>query len=222
MCVQDADILKYFQSVNEDLGDTFAVGYSVTDQSQTVRKTDIPQINNSNPLGDITSLSKGVMRMSMKSSLTVLPKAKCLTTCRCRCHETSKYPLPFKFKKLFKRLFFNTQNEVVLVSKCSISRCRAERSIYRRIFVVVNSAIISKVVILAAISRGLIPKLDIKSYPVVQESSDIVQSAQTGNLELMKKLIYSNKATVNDVCSDGWSILHVSYAMALLARYNPK
>jgi hypothetical protein len=88
--------------------------------------------------------------------------------------------------------------------------------------VVVNSAIISKVVILAAISRGLIPKLDIKSYPVVQESSDIVQSAQTGNLELMKKLIYSNKATVNDVCSDGWSILHVSYAMALLARYNPK
>jgi hypothetical protein len=220
VCMRNSETLEYFQRANEDLGSEFGLGY-FTEQARPPRKAGIPPIDNGNPLRDSNPVDgRKLRRISATSSQLYISKGKCLEGCMCRCHGTAKYQLPFKFKQIFQRLFPKVKSEPVLVRNCSTLDCRKIRLRHQRLFVVVHAAFVNKVIVLAAISRGLRLKLQIKYYPVVPETSDIIQSALTGNIELVQKLIRLGKATVNDTSEFGWSVLHVSKTPTLINKFN--
>jgi hypothetical protein len=139
-----------------------------------------------------------------------IPPGRCEKGCRCKCHKASMFPLPSSFCRAFRRAFPSIINDPVLVRRCTRADCRALQSGLRRLFVVVHKAFVSRAIVLAAISRGLRIKLQIKSYPLVSVTSDIMRFAHGNNLNGMRRLFSAGLATPRDTAPDGWTLLHVS------------
>jgi hypothetical protein len=185
------------------------LGLSFRTDSQSARKAGFPRIDNGDHMKEVKFIGRTRLVKSFRTRKQI-PRGRCPIPCECRCHRSLIHPLPQSFLRAFRQLFPTVLDNPVLVRNCTKLDCRAMRTQQLRIFVVVHAAFVSRAIVLAAISRGLRLKLQIKSYPVVPETSAIVHAAETGNLELMDRLISGGKATVNDISEDGWSLLHVS------------
>jgi len=179
------------------------------------RKTFRPRRTDGRPLmdnGNSREEAKFANRPKFAKSYatTRIPQGRCEKGCKCRCHQASRFPLPSSFCRAFRRVFPRITEDPVLVRRCTKADCRALQSGLRRLFVVVHKSILSRAIVLAAISRGLRIKLQIKSYPLVPFTSDVMRFAHIGNLDGIKKLFSAGLATARDSTPDGWSLLHVS------------
>jgi hypothetical protein len=207
-CMDDAETLRYFQTMNEMLSGNFGIG---VERHPERRVIGIPALERSESAQSLRSNARPRwVKISAKSNRIPNYVKRCPMNCKCSCHKTSVYPLGLNFQRVFKRLFPNIVEDPVLVRRCSELTCHATQASHRRLFVVVHSAFVNKAIVIAAISRGLKLKVQVKSYPVVPETSRIITFAQTGDTKNLKRFIMSGQATINDTAEDGWSLLHVS------------
>jgi hypothetical protein len=138
----------------------------------------------------------------------------CDPNCRCVCHTSQKL-LPDD-------LLTPKGQPSCLVARfmrvCTSRRCwkKKRRSKETLIF---SSEVLNRALGLKLISKGFNRRFFLKSYPEVSENSDQVRYAASGNLQGLIMLVETGRATVNDKCLDGWSLLHVC-TMHLSSRYD--
>lgn len=205
---QDPGTLQYFQVMNETLEGDLELAAPTGKTFRSWRTAGHPLMDNGNSREEAKFANRPKFVKSYAT--TRIPRGRCENGCKCRCHKTSLFPLPFNFCRAFRRLFPSIVDDPVLVRRCTKADCRALQSSLRRVFVVVHKAFVSRAIVLAAISRGLRIKLQIKSYPLVPETSDVMRFAQVGNLDGMQRLFSAGLATARDTALDGWTLLHVS------------
>ena len=205
---QDPDTLQYFQVMNEILEGDLELATPTGKTFRPWRTAGHPLMDNGNSREEAKFANRPKFVKSYTS--TRIPRGRCENGCKCMCHKTSMFPLPFNFRRAFRRLFPSIADDPVLVRRCTAADCRALQSGLRRVFVVVHKAFVSRAIVLAAISRGLRIKLQIKNYPLVPATSDVFRFADIGNLDGMKKLFNAGLATPRDIAPDGWTLLHVS------------
>lgn len=62
---------------------------------------------------------------------------------------------------------------------------------------------------IALISRGTRRNMELKVRPLIPNTSDAIRYCQVDDVDLLKDLILSGKASPWDTTPDGWSLLHV-------------
>jgi hypothetical protein len=205
---KNPETLRYFQVMNEILEGDLELATPTGKTFRPRRADGRPLIDNGNSREEAKFANRPKFAKSYVT--TRIPQGRCEKGCKCRCHKASIFPLPSSFCRAFRKAFPSIGDDPVLVRRCTRADCRALQSELRRLFVVVHKAFVSRAIVLAAISRGLKIKLQIKSYPLVAETSDAIHYAQTGNVVGMKKLFSDRLATPLDTAPDGWTLLHVS------------
>jgi hypothetical protein len=213
-CVQDPETIRYFNSMNDALPDEVSLAFPSPQGMRPVRKSGGPSIDHGNAIAE--ACFGGRKRFAGTSVRTIsrsIRPEKCPQNCGCACHKVSLHPIPFSFRRALKRMFPRLVDDPVLVRRCTKSKCSGFHARQTGVVVVLHAAFVSRAVILSAMSRGLRLKVHIKSYPVVSETSDIIQYAQQGNVGGMRRLFRTDRATPCDISqSDGWSVLHVRFS----------
>jgi hypothetical protein len=138
-----------------------------------------------------------------------LLRGRCLQTCLCRCHALNPHACPKTFRQVFRRLFPRASSSLFLVNQCTKISCRNNEGHRGQLTIVVHSAFVKKAILICAIGRGLKFKFHIKEYPIVSRISDGAKCAEKGDLEGIKKLFRTGRASVRDMTPDGWLHLHV-------------
>ena len=62
---------------------------------------------------------------------------------------------------------------------------------------------------ISTISRGLKMKAHLNVYRIVRQNSEIIRYIQLDNVDGVKRMILGGQAHPDDICEDGWSLLHV-------------
>ena len=211
-CVQDEETIRYFNNVNSALGDDVSLAFLSPYEGSSARKLGGPAVDNGNAI--LEASLAGRQRFagaSLRRTACDIPQGSCSHECKCSCHKAASYPIPFVFRRALKKMFPKFVDDPVLIRRCNTPKCRGLRAKERGVLWVLHSAFISRAVVLSAISRGLRFTLHLKTYPVVAETSNMIQFAVKGNVEGMKGLILSKGGTPCDTSRlDGWSALHVS------------
>jgi hypothetical protein len=73
-----------------------------------------------------------------------------------------------------------------------------------------SSRYLRKERIIFLLQRGVQFYLQVKTRPIISDTSDALRFVVNGDLLALKDLIISGKASVFDTAPDGWSLLHVS------------
>ncbi|CAM6000583.1 unnamed protein product [Sphagnum balticum] len=208
--------------MNAAFGDDVALAFPSQQGKRSGRKSGGPCVDTGNA---ITEASFGGRQRfagagaSVRITRSSIPRGRCPQNCGCACHKLSLFPIPLNFRRALKRLFPRLVDDPVLVRRCTTLNCKGLRARQRSLVCVMHSAFINKAVVLSSISRGMKLRLQVKSYPVVPGTSDIIQFAMQDNVEGMRELFRAKKATSRDTSqNDGWSALHVSHIQPFLLR----
>jgi hypothetical protein len=211
ICIQDDETLRDMESMNQLLRENVGLGV-LTGYQQSKRRPGVPLMDTGNAIREIRlqdrERNSGIR--VIQRSRTLRPKGKCSPDCKCSCHNPSKLTVGRMFNRSFKKLFPWVAGDPFFVQKCNLLDCRATEVLHRQVLVVVHAAFVCRAIVLAARSRGLRIKIEIESYIIVPETSEIITAAQTGNLDVIRKNIRKHGALVNATSEDGWSLLHVS------------
>jgi hypothetical protein len=156
-----------------------------------------------------TSNYEHIPKPSFRVYTSQTPVGACQPSCKCKCHQVSPRPLPHHLRRTFRSLFPKVQGDEHMMRRCSRLECRKSNARLGQIFFVLRSVFLSKAIRLSTMARGLQLKIQVKTYRVIRECSEVIRYVQVGNLEGLKRVISYGQATPNDMGEDGWSLLHV-------------
>ncbi|GFF47448.1 ankyrin [Aspergillus udagawae] len=181
-CMQDSETLRHFQYMNGLLGGNVGLACELKQEGESA-------LNSGGWMGTGRALVEKSSRRrqtaggtSFWRSSRVIPERPCPQGCKCACHEVAHKEFPSQFRQKFKRLF----------PRFADSPVAFPRKAYE----------------LSVVSRAWKLKVQVHSYPVVPETSDVIQFAQTGSVEGLKMLKDSGRATLREMAEDGWTLLH--------------
>jgi hypothetical protein len=141
--------------------------------------------------------------ITMTSQMTQI--SRCDNTCACSCHADDV----FKFSGPHTTITQQVRGEKRIVD-CTEPTCR-KLALKKRQIIMRQSSVLKKEFVLSVILRGPRISWQIKSRPIVPETSDAIKFSQVGDLNSLRKLILDGRASIFDTGPDGWSLLHVRW-----------
>lgn len=129
--------------------------------------------------------------------------SKCDDICPCTCHVISSS----KYRGLEKKSVV-TLKRPQLVGNCSYFKCQ-RLDVRKRQVIIQRLGSVMKEYALALVQRGSMMSVELKSRPIIPETSDAIRFCQIGDFESLKELIVTGKASPFDTGIDGWTLLHV-------------
>jgi hypothetical protein len=207
--MSDIEVLNCFQQVEEYMGGNAElicsderIADTDVDVSEMNQNCEAPILTRSGP--PHTSLTKPV-----KSSSGWIFKGHCADGCKCKCHSTPACRFAVPFRASFGRIFPAIRGDPKLVHRCNRLQCR-NRTARRRQLIVLPPILMKRAIVLSLISRGIRFKIQLRSCPFVPETSEVIMYSINGNLDGLKGLITTGRASVFSTAQDGWTLLHVS------------
>jgi hypothetical protein len=205
---QDSETLRFCQTVSKEMGGHAELACIVSGRwsfhSSTPLHNDLSKLYISTPPGD-TSFRKSSFRFSTSR----MAPGACQSSCKCKCHNALPRQLPANLRRTFRKLFPKTKENEHFVRRCSRLDCRQSNARLGQVAVVLRSNLLNTAILLCVMARSLRFKIQVKKYPIVRESSEIIRYVQLGDLDGLQRIISSGKGTPNDMGEDGWSLLHV-------------
>ena len=139
----------------------------------------------------------------------------CLEGCDCRCHDVSVTPLgPLSLTPYIGNLYVSKKllrSPWSLAFQCNVQTCRRTRLSQARVEYVFPPWFVS---VTAAISTRSSPiSLCLSTPRLIANNAEICKYISIGDIEGVKNLLLTRKATIHDVTYEGYTLLHVCLLM---------
>lgn len=135
----------------------------------------------------------------------IVRRSTCDDSCACSCHANDIFELPGRQATIAQLVPVRTQ-----IVDCTEPKCR-KLALKKRQITIRESSVLKKEFILLVILRGPGISCQVKSRPIVPETSDAIKYSQVGDLNSLRKVILDGSASIFDTGPDGWSLLHVCW-----------
>jgi hypothetical protein len=135
----------------------------------------------------------------------IVQRGTCDDSCACPCHANDIFELPGRQATITQPVRVRKQ-----IVDCTEPKCR-KLALKKRQITIRESSVLKKEFILSVVLRGPRISCQIKSRPIVPETSDAIKFSQVGDLNSLRKLILDGRASIFDTGPDGWSLLHVRW-----------
>ncbi|KAI9765784.1 MAG: hypothetical protein M1839_005384 [Geoglossum umbratile] len=143
-----------------------------------------------------------------ESSVLRLNRRACRSDCSCKCHTTASYRWPDSLSLVTGNTHLNFIGQPKFIRRCSRHDCRKAKVWSGELIHVFPSWLLKKMISVSMISHGFKRTFHIKTFTVVNETSDVVRYTCRGDIVGLQILFSQRLAEPNAVGSDGWTLLH--------------
>lgn len=136
--------------------------------------------------------------------------SNCPRWCSCRCHKPGQLRSPHLFRVILGALSIGFTDIPFITQPCNQKMCRPRHQMSTIITYQFPNWILKRAVSILISSNTAGPELLLRTLRVLPANAEIFRLAMTNNLDGIKAMFSSGRASIYDIDDNQWSLLHVS------------
>lgn len=160
---------------------------------------------------ETTGRSKGSQITSTQSTQSSIEA--CPASCSCVCHRPFQLASPAMLATLVGRLSIVYGGKRILSLPCTERKCRRSEQVSAQLTYRLPSWVLPLVLHTTLKSTALNTHINLNTLRILPDSAEVFSVLSRGDLDKLREMFNSNRASIHDVSKSNWTLLHTAYTL---------
>lgn len=171
----------------------------------------VPTPNASDDEDDDTDQTRG--SQVNPTQITQSNSEACPPSCSCVCHRPFQLASPAMLSSLVGRLSIVYGGNRILSLPCTERKCRRNEQISARLTYRLPSWVLPVALHTTLKSTALNTHINLNTLRILPDSAEVFSVLSRGDLDQLREMFNSNRASIHDVSRSNWTLLHTAYTL---------
>lgn len=152
-------------------------------------------------------------RVTYLTTRTHSSRTICKPSCSCVCHRPYQLTTPALLKSLVGRLAISYTGSTILSLPCTERKCRRQGQTSASLTYRLPQWLLPLALHTTLSSTALNTHLNLNTLRILPDSAEVFSVLSRGDLSKLRDLFISNQASIHDMSTTNWTLLHTAYTL---------